>query len=88
MESNNSSWFARRRTYYTCLYLDENNTPGLLGMEAMKRSNTIFDLRSGEMYMYTGSSRDAQIIVPKNSGIQKLKLVESAGGHILLPCTN
>ena len=75
-------------TYYSCLYLEKNNTPGLLGMDAMKKTNTILDLRPGKMFMYSGSSGQAEIVIPVNSNTKKFKLAESPGGHILLPCTN
>ena len=39
--------------------------------------------------MYSGSAADAiDITIPKNSDYRKYKLIESAGGHILLSCTN
>ena len=75
-------------TYYSCLYLEKDNAPGLLGMDAMKKTNTILDLRPGKMFMYSGSSGQAEIVIPDNSNTKKFKLVESPGGHILLPCTN
>ena len=76
-------------TYYEGLLLEGNNTPGLLGMSAMKKTNTVLDLRPGQMCMYSGSAADTiDITIPKNSGYKKYKLIESSGGHILLSCAN
>ena len=75
-------------TYYQCLYLEKNNTPGLLGMNAMKKANTILDLRPGQMFMYSGASGNAEIVIPNSSNYKKFKLIESPGGHIMLSCTN
>ena len=57
-------------------------------MNALKRTKTILDLRPDQRCMYSGGSGNAEIVIPNNSTYKKFKLVESPGGHILLPCTN
>ena len=56
-------------------------------MQAMQKTTTILDLRSNQLYMYSGPTDDVLITIPKNSKCKKFKLVQAGSGHIMLPCT-
>ena len=43
---------------YRCMYLEDNNTPGLLGTAAMQKTGTIIDLRYDHMYVYSGITKE------------------------------
>ncbi len=69
--------------------IPDSNVPALMGMDTMTRWNCILDLRPGRMHMYTSDDPSDLNIQTKNngSGIQKLQMQRTRGGHLILPCT-
>ena len=74
------------QTSYTCLYLEDNPCPALLGMKSLKETGTILDLRPGKMLMYSGNTTKIRIDCDKSNVVSKMHLEQGPGGHILLPC--
>ena len=74
------------QTSYTCLYLEDNPCPALLGMKSLKETGTILDLRPGKMLMYSGNTAKIKIDCDKSDDVSKMHLEQGPGGHILLPC--
>ena len=72
------------KTTYTCLYIDDNNCPGLLGMRALSSTGSILDLRPGKLCIYSGNTEDVEI--PCRKGITKMTLEQAPSGHIMIPC--
>ena len=75
-------------TRYSCMYLEDNNTPGLLGTTAMQQAGTIIDLRPGRMHIYSGDTRQVSIDTSRASNYRRYDLVQSKQGHIFLPCSH
>ena len=75
-----------RKTTFNTLYMENSKCPGLLGMEALGRTQSILDLRAGKLHIYSGNTANVTIDVPKGSDVQRMQLVQSSSGHILLPC--
>ena len=75
-------------TVYNAMYLDDNNTPGLLGTAAMQQAGTIIDLRGKHMHIYSGNTSGISIDTRNASNYRRYDLVQSNQGHIFMPCSN
>ena len=75
-------------TSYDAMYLEDNNTPGLLGTTAMQNAGTIIDLRAGQMHIYSGNTRNIVIDTSRAANFRRYNMTQSKQGHIYLPCSN
>ena len=74
-------------TIYDALYIEDNNTPGLLGTSAMQQTGTIIDLRRDQMRIYSGDTSGIRIDTSRANSYSDFNLIQTQQGHILLPCT-
>ena len=75
---------------YKATVISNSDVPALLGLRSMMASNTILDLRPGEMYMYTAenpSALEVRRVPTKEHLVGRLKLAMAQSGHLMLPCS-
>ena len=75
-----------KRITYDALYLDNKNTPAVLGAKSLQQTNAMLYLREGMLHMYCGDTSDFKIVADGKT-YQKFQLVQASSGHLLLPCT-
>ena len=74
-------------TSYGGMYLEDNNTPGLLGTAAMQQVGTIIDLRADSLHIYSGDTSRIRIDTSQALYHKRYDMVQSKQGHIYLPCS-
>jgi hypothetical protein len=69
---------------FTAPTINHSDLPALLGLDTLRASNAVLDLRTLKLYMCGPAGAE----ISPGPGSREFQMVVSPSGHLMLPCTN